>query len=288
MAINLTDEINAATKKGKIASAKQVYLDGDQEDLQQIGDKTHQLEQSIKDISTTGGASTANAVSYNNETSGMTAVNAQSAIDELAAKNKSQDATIATKADASTVNSKNTEQDAEIAKKANKSDMDEALAKKFDKENIAQELGDAEDKVVSQFALPFREIESPEFLKLIVDAKDHVLFGIQLDGSIEWSKGIPAPIRTKLQEIINQSKQDKTDLTEALNAAKKELSNSINAVNANISTIQEHFDVNLDGKTISILGDSLSTFKDYIPTGNATFYPNDTNDVISVEQTCGG
>ena len=227
MAINLTDEINAATKKGKIASAKQVYLDGDQEDLQQIGDKTHQLEQSIKDISTTGGASTANAVSYNNETSGMTAVNAQSAIDELAAKNKSQDATIATKADASTVNSKNTEQDAEIAKKANKSDMDEALAKKFDKENIAQELGDSEDKVVSQFALPFREIESPEFLKLIVDAEDHVLFGIQLDGSVEWGKGIPAPIRAKLQEIINQSQQDKTDLLEALNAAKEELSASI-------------------------------------------------------------
>ena len=92
MAINLTDELNAATKKGKIASAKQVYLDGDQENLQQIGDKTHQLEQSIKDISATGGASTANAVSYNNETSGMTAVNAQAAIDELAAKNKAQDA----------------------------------------------------------------------------------------------------------------------------------------------------------------------------------------------------
>ena len=243
MAINLTDEINAATKKGKIASAKQVYLDGDQEDLQQIGDKTHQLEQSIKDISTTGGASTANAVSYNNETSGMTAVNAQSAIDELAAKNKSQDATIATKADASTVNSKNTEQDAEIAKKANKSDMDEALAKKFDKENIAQELGDAEDKVVSQFALPFREIESPEFIKAIVDAEDHFMFGIQLDGSVEWGKGIPAPIRTKLQEIINQSQQDKTDLTEALNAAKEELSNALQeyktTTDASITALQE-------------------------------------------------
>ena len=91
MAINLTDELNAATKKGKIASAKQVYLEGDQENLQQIGDKTHQLEQSIKDIAITGGASAANAVSYNNETSGMTAVNAQAAIDELAAKNKAQD-----------------------------------------------------------------------------------------------------------------------------------------------------------------------------------------------------
>ena len=65
---------------------------------------------------------------------------------------------------------------------------------------------------------PFREIESPEFIKVIVDTEDHFLFGIQLDGSIEWGKGIPAPIRAKLQEIINQSQQDKTDILEALNA----------------------------------------------------------------------
>ena len=81
MSINLTDELLAKTKKGKIASAKQVFLEGDQENLQQIGDKTHQLEDAIKDISVTGGASTANAVSYNNETSGMTAITAQGAID---------------------------------------------------------------------------------------------------------------------------------------------------------------------------------------------------------------
>lgn len=94
MSINLTDELLAKTKKGKIASAKQVFLEGDQENLQQIGDKTNQLEGAIKDITVTGGASTANAVSYNNKTSGMTAVTAQGAIDELAAKNKAQDATI--------------------------------------------------------------------------------------------------------------------------------------------------------------------------------------------------
>ena len=64
---------------------------------------------------------------------------------------------------------------------------------------------------------PFREIESPEFLHCIVDAEDRFLFGIQLDGSIEWSKGIPAPIRTKLQEIITQCQQDKTDLLGSIN-----------------------------------------------------------------------
>lgn len=64
---------------------------------------------------------------------------------------------------------------------------------------------------------PFREIESPEFLHCIVDAEDRFLFGIQLDGSIEWGKGIPAPIRTKLQEIITQCQQDKTDLLGSIN-----------------------------------------------------------------------
>lgn len=127
------------------------------------------------------------------------------------------------KADQSSVNEA-------LAKKADNKRVDDELAKKFDKENIAQEFGDSENKVVSQFALPFREIESPEFIKAIVDAEDHFLFGIQLDGSIEWGKGIPAPIRAKLQEIINQCQQDKTDILEAINAAKKELSASIAAL----------------------------------------------------------
>lgn len=210
MSINLTDELLAKTKKGKIVSAKQVFLEGDQENLQQIGEKTHQLENAIKDITVSGGASTANAVSYSNETSGMTAITAQGAIDELAAKNKAQDATIGTKAE--------------------KSEVATELDKKFNKENIAQEFGDSKDKAVSQFALPFREIESPEFIKAIVDAEDHFLLGILLDGSIEWGKGIPAPIKAKLQEIVDQCQQDKTDVLEAINAVKEELSASITAL----------------------------------------------------------
>lgn len=221
MSINLTDELLAKTKKGKIVSAKQVFLEGDQENLQQIGEKTHQLEDAIKDITVSGGASTANAVSYSNSTSGMTAVTAQGAIDELAAKNTLQDVEIAKKANTADVTSRmNTEQ----------TRVNAELDKKFNKENIAQEFGDSKDKVVSQFALPFREIESPEFIKAIVDVEDHFLFGIQLDGSIEWGKGIPAPIRAKMQEIINQCQQDKTDVFEAINAAKEELSASITAL----------------------------------------------------------
>lgn len=166
---------------------KQQQITANDDDISLLQIRSTQMEKAIKNISASGGASQASAVTYENTESGLDSVTAQGAIDELANK-------------------------------------------KFNKENIAQEFGDSEDKVVSQFALPFREIESPEFIKVIVDAEDHFLFGIQLDGSIEWGKGIPAPIRAKLQEIINQCQQDKTDILEAVNSAKEELSASITAL----------------------------------------------------------
>lgn len=218
MSINITDELHAATTKGKIASAKEIYLTGDTENLQQIGEKTHQLEDSIKNIAATGGASTAAAVTFDNAVSGMTAVNAQGAIEELNTKNKTQDTEIAKKANSVDVNSKINEESTRV---------DAEIAKKVDKTSIVQEFGESEDKVVSQFALPFREIESPEFIHCIVDSNNHLLFGIQLDGSVEWGKGIPTPIKDKFEEIINQSQQDKTELTEIVNATKEELSVSI-------------------------------------------------------------
>lgn len=153
---------------------KQQQINANDEDISLLQTRSTQMEEAIKGISASGGASQATAVTYENTESGLNSITAQGAIDELANK-------------------------------------------KLNKENISQEFGDSKDKVVSQFALPFREIESPEFIKLIVDAEDHFLFGIQLDGSIEWGKGIPTPIRTKLQEIITQCQQDKTDLLGSIN-----------------------------------------------------------------------
>lgn len=150
-----------------------------------------------------------------------TAVRVGGALAGLADIAKQQGVELGKKADTADVDTKFREE---------KKRVDAELGKKFDKESVAQEFGDSEDKVVSQFALPFREIESPEFIKAIVDSENHFLFGIQLDGSIDWGKGIPAPIRAKLQEIINQCQQDKTDVLEAINTAKEELSSSITAL----------------------------------------------------------
>lgn len=179
---------------------KQQQITANDDDISLLQTRSTQMEEAIKGISVSGGASQASAVTYENTESGLDSVTAQGAIDELANK-------------------------------------------KFNKENIAQEFGDSEDKVVSQFALPFREIESPEFIKAIVDAEDHFLFGIQLDGSIEWGKGVPAPIRQRIQEVLNYVGDEFASLSDKIGSIKLELSGSLQTyqqtTDATLANLQE-------------------------------------------------
>lgn len=142
-ATRMEESISALTETdGRLQSqldSQQNQITSNDSDISNLQDRSTQLEKSIKDITVTGGASTANAVSYDNEQSGLNAVTAQGAIDEL-------------------------------------------QETKFDKDYISQELGDAKDKVVSQFALPLREIESDEFAEVKVDADEKILEAITTDG----------------------------------------------------------------------------------------------------------
>lgn len=120
MSINLTDEIEVKTKKGKLCAAEQIFLEGDiqtvENEIQNINSrhntlniKHESLSKTVQGIAATGGASTANNVTYNNDSSGLNAENVQDAINEL-------------------------------------------QGSKIDKTSILQESGEAEDKVMSQKA----------------------------------------------------------------------------------------------------------------------------------------
>lgn len=190
---------------------KQQQITANDDDISLLQTRSTQMEEAIKNISASGGASQASAVTYENTESGLDSVTAQGAIDELANK-------------------------------------------KFNKENIAQEFGDSEDKVVSQFALPFREIESPEFINVIVDAEDHFLLGIKLDGSIEWGKGIPVPIRQRIQEVLNYVGDEFASLSDKIESIKLELSGSLQTyqqtTDATLANLQENKVDKEEGKSL--------------------------------------
>ena len=170
MSINLTDEIEVKTKKGKLGAAKQIFLEGDtqtvEKEIQDINSrhntlntKHESLSKTVQGIAATGGASTATNVTYDNTNSGMTAENIQDAVDKLAKE------------------------------KADSSDVTEQL----DKVTIKDEDG----TVVNT---PFRYIQNEEFIFAKVDAEDKLLFGILWDGTPKFGK--TSEVEDELQEQI--------------------------------------------------------------------------------------
>lgn len=53
----------------------------------------------------------------------------------------------------------------------------------------------------------FEIIDNPEWLKVEVDAEQHILFGIKRDGSVDWSIGVPGPIKKELDKIRKKLKE---------------------------------------------------------------------------------
>lgn len=76
---------------------------------------------------------------------------------------------------------------------------------------IAQEGGSDENAVMSQKAvgdiLGYYE-DNPEYLRAYTDADGRFLWGIKQDGSIEWAKGIPTPIKNYIAELYRENDEE--------------------------------------------------------------------------------
>lgn len=135
---------------------------------------------------------------------------------------------LAEKANTADVNSKFTEE---------KKRVDAELAKKFDKESVAQESGEAEDKVMSQKAVsdklrdlssvldkasikdeegtvvetPFRYIQNEEYIFAMLDVEEHFLAGIHWDGTPQTAK-MEENAEREFAAVNKQIENIKTDL----------------------------------------------------------------------------
>ena len=182
---------------------------------------------------------------------------------------------LGTKANTSDVNTKFTEE---------KKRVDIELAKKFDKESVAQESGKAEDKVMSQKAVseklsvlssvvdkasikdeegtvvetPFRYIQNEEFIFAKVDAEDKLLFGIQWDGTPKFGKTSAVEDRLQSQVTLLAERvatiigdEDTTNFIDTMNELKKFFAEIENT--ETLTGILDNFDnvaKNLDKTTI--------------------------------------
>ena len=180
---------------------KQQQITANDEDISLLQTRSTQMEETIKSIAATGGASQATAVTYNNEKSKLTAVNIQSAVDEVVDKASIKD---------------------------EKGEIQDTPFRVISNEEFILAVVDSEDRILSAIYRATGKLYNPqndmyhisqseEFLWVILDAANHPLLGIKEDGTClaakaQWLDDIKA-IKKALSSIdetlkIFQPKED--------------------------------------------------------------------------------
>lgn len=168
---------------------KQKQITANDEDISLLQTRSTQMEETIKSIAATGGASQATAVTYNNEKSKLTAVNIQSAVDEVVDKTaiKNEEGTV-------------------VETPFRYIQNEEFIFAVIDSEGrllfgIYRDSGNPYFPQNDMYHIS----QSEEFIWVILDAANHPLLGIQQDGTCwaakaQWIDDIKA-IKEALSSI---------------------------------------------------------------------------------------
>lgn len=216
MSINLTDEIEVKTKKGKLGAARQIFLEGDtqtvENEIQDINSRHNDLNSKHESLSSTVSEHTNQIENNQNQiTANKSTQDAKNAsLDANMAKLNTRDDQITDlvrditatggASVATTVTYDNTS--SHLASATVQGAIDELQGSKIDKTSILQELGNAEDKVMSQKAVSdaiaveeTRGIASQEKLaELDKQVRRVRIFGSSFEGSNVW---IDSPMSLK-------------------------------------------------------------------------------------------
>ena len=89
--------------------------------------------------------------------------------------------------------------------------------------------------------------DSPEFIRTYTDAEGKFLWGIRIDGSIEWAKGVPAPVQNALKELADKIKDLGDDKIEEIETALTEriedLQDAIDVIDASLKPMADTFSI---------------------------------------------
>ena len=84
-----------------------------------------------------------------------------------------------------------------------------------------------------------------EFIRVYTDAEGKFLWGIRVDGSIEWAKGVPAPVKEALKkleaQLLEEGDKDIADLKAYVDAKVIELQGEIDVINEVLKPLTDTF-----------------------------------------------
>lgn len=119
--------------------------------------------------------------------------------------------------------------------------------------------------------------DNPEFIRVYTDAEGKFLWGIRIDGSIEWAKGVPTPIQNALKELADKIKDggDQIDEVEtALNEKIEALQDAIDVINASLKTLTDTFSYQDNPEFVYVVTDADGKVLFGLTAEGKPYYPN--------------
>jgi methyl-accepting chemotaxis protein len=153
------------------------------------------------------------------------------------------------------------------------------------KQEIEQFKEDTKEELQADIkALGYYE-DNPEFIRAYTDAEGKFLWGIRIDGSIEWAKGVPTPIQNALKELADKIKDlggDKIEEVEtALNEKIEALQDAIDVINASLKTLTDTFSYQDNPEFVNVVTDAEGKVLFGIKEDGKPYFPK--NEMYSVE-----
>lgn len=153
------------------------------------------------------------------------------------------------------------------------------------KQEIEQFKEDTKEELQADIkALGYYE-DNPEFIRAYTDAEGKFLWGIRVDGSIEWAKGVPTPVQNALKELADKIKDlggDKIEEIETtLNEKIEALQDAIDVINASLKTLTDTFSYQDNPEFVNVVTDAEGKVLFGIKEDGKPYFPKNT--MYSVE-----
>ena len=119
--------------------------------------------------------------------------------------------------------------------------------------------------------------DNSEFIRVYTDAEGKFLWGIRVDGSIEWAKGVPAPVKEALKkleaQLLEEGDKDIAELKAYIDAKVTELQGEIDAINEALKPLTDTFKYEENEEFANVVTDAEGKVLFGIRTDGTPYFP---------------
>lgn len=151
------------------------------------------------------------------------------------------------------------------------------VANAIDAYNAGERIANAETRIkeLGEYA------DSPEFIRTYTDAEGKFLWGIRADGTVEWAKGVPTPVKEALRELESKINTDNNGKFEEIETSLVALQDAVDVINASLKPLTDTFSFQDSPEFVNVVTDADGKVLFGLTAEGKPYFPKNT--MYSVE-----